>query len=191
MRIEAPIPIRYRALGICGLSCRLCPRYQSTAASRCEGCKTASRLGAACSIQTCALKKQRVEYCGACSQSESCRKWAEHREAGRRHDSFVSYLQLEENILQIQQMGLSKWNRLQLQKERLLKKLLEEYNEGRSGSYLCLAATLLPLDDLKTTMAEERRNRHAQSDTKTRSKAIHSILDRIAERRNTKLVLRK
>jgi hypothetical protein len=88
-------------------------------------------------------------------------------------------------------MGLARWNSLQLQKERLLRKLLEEYNEGRSRSFLCLAATLLDIDDLKTAMAEEKGNRSARSDIKTRSKAIHAILDRMAEKRNTILALRK
>ena len=143
MEFDSDMPIRYPTLGICGLSCRLCPRYQSTAASRCEGCKTTGRLGAACSIQTCALRRQKVEYCGYCRLSESCRKWADHRDAGRKHDSFVSYQKLEENISLIQQYGVAEWERVQRKKERLLEMLLSEYNEGRSKSYLCLAATLL------------------------------------------------
>ena len=191
MALDARISIRHPTLGICGLSCRLCPRFQSTAASRCGGCKTASRLGAACSIQTCALKKQNVEFCGDCSVSESCRKWADHREAGRKHDSFISYQKLEDNIALIKQHGVSVWEQLQRKKERLLRKLLAEYNEGRSGSYLCLAVTLLELGDLEAAMAEEKKSRPAQSDLKNRSKAIHTILDRLANKRHLVLALRK
>ncbi len=191
MALDAPIPIRYPTLGVCGLSCQLCPRYHSTAASRCEGCKTSSRLGAACSIQTCALKRQQVEYCGYCQLSISCRKWADHREAGRKRDSFVSYQKLEENISLIQEDGVAAWEQLELKKERLLRMFLGAYNEGRSGSYLCLAVTLLELEDLKAAMDEEKRNRPAQSDLKSRSRAIHKILDRMAEKRNVILSLRK
>lgn len=191
MRLEAQIPIRYPTLGICGLSCRLCPRYQSEAASRCGGCKTASRLGAACSIQTCALGRQKVEFCGDCRDSGSCRKWAAHREAGLEHDSFVSYGKLEENISIIQKHGAAEWERLQSRKELLLRTLLTEYNEGRSKSYFCLAATLLELRDLEAALEEEKRNRPVQSDLKSRSRAIHAILDRMAEKMNVALALRK
>ncbi|NJD54065.1 MAG: hypothetical protein FIB07_14500 [Candidatus Methanoperedens sp.] len=37
---------KYPEIGVCGLSCRLCPRYQSEGESRCFGCKTESRMGA-------------------------------------------------------------------------------------------------------------------------------------------------
>ena len=191
MAPNAPIQIRHPTLGVCGLSCLLCPRHQSAAASRCEGCKTPSRLGAACSMQTCALKKQKVEYCGYCCMSKSCPKWANHREAGRKHDSFVSYGKLEENIALIQQNGVSAWERLELKKERLLRMLLAEYDEGRSKNYLCLAVTLLRFEDLKAAMEEEKRNRPAQSDLKSRSIAIHAVLDRMAEKTKAILALRK
>jgi hypothetical protein len=191
MKIDPSMLIRYPTLGICGLSCRLCPRYQSEASSRCEGCKTESRLGAACSIQTCALKKQKVEYCGFCRLSNSCRKWADHCEAGLHLDSFVSYQKINENISLIQKHGLPEWDRLQREKERMLRKLIDEYDEGRSRSYLCLAVTLLDLKDLASASNEERKTRPAQSDLKSRSKEIHRILERIAEKRKIRLALRK
>jgi hypothetical protein len=36
--------VRHIEIGICGLSCRLCPRYHTDGVSRCGGCKSDSRL---------------------------------------------------------------------------------------------------------------------------------------------------
>ncbi len=191
MKVDALPTIHYPAMGVCGLSCRLCPRYQSTSASRCEGCKTASRLGAACSLQTCAFKKQKVEYCGQCSLSKSCRKWADHRKAGREHDSFISYQQLEGNISLIEEVGLAQWNRKQIRMEKLLKRLLAEYDDGRSRSFFCLSAALLEDRELKAALAQERRTRQAHSEPKARTQAMHATLDRVAAERSIILALRK
>jgi hypothetical protein len=40
--------ITYPEIGICGLSCGLCPSYHTDGISRCGGCKTESRMGAGC-----------------------------------------------------------------------------------------------------------------------------------------------
>jgi len=40
--------IKYPEIGICGLSCRLCPRYHTESKSRCGGCKSEFRMSAGC-----------------------------------------------------------------------------------------------------------------------------------------------
>ncbi|WP_241422576.1 hypothetical protein [Candidatus Contubernalis alkaliaceticus] len=54
--------IKYPAIGICGLSCRLCPRYNTEAKSRCLGCKSEDRMAVGCPFITCAVKKKGVEF---------------------------------------------------------------------------------------------------------------------------------
>ena len=36
--------IKYPEIGICGLSCRLCPRFHTETQSKCNGCKSESRM---------------------------------------------------------------------------------------------------------------------------------------------------
>ena len=191
MALIPSIPIRYPLLAVCGLSCRLCPRHHSEAASRCGGCKTESRLGAACPLQTCALKRHGVEYCGDCPDCESCSRWTAHREAGRRHDSFVSYRELENNIARIRGLGIPEWEKEESRKERLLHRLLEDCNEGRSCSFFCLAVTLLPPAEIEAAMEEEKSTRPAGSDIRMRSKAMRALLEQAAEKSGMELALRK
>jgi hypothetical protein len=49
--------VRWLEIGVCGLSCRLCPMYLSGGESRCDGWKSASRMIVGCSFITCAVKK--------------------------------------------------------------------------------------------------------------------------------------
>lgn len=85
MPLRASIDIRHPLPGLCGLSCRPCPRYQSRAPSRRRGCNTASRFGAACAMQTCAVKRHRIELCSYCTEAASCLKRQSHRRAGLAH----------------------------------------------------------------------------------------------------------
>lgn len=182
--------IEYPEIGICGLSCRLCPSYQSEAKSRCSGCKTGARMAVGCQFITCAVKKKGVEFCGDCEDNETCGKWKRHREAGKKTDSFKCYQTLEEDILCIQERGLAEFERLQKIREHLLKEMLEDFNEGRSKSYYCIAATVLDTDELKEALSTAKQ-RSAGLDLKGKSRVLHSLIDEIAVQRHYILKLRK
>ena len=49
--------------GVCGLSCRLCPRHHMEGESRCSGCKGEMRMAVGCPFITCALKRKGIEFC--------------------------------------------------------------------------------------------------------------------------------
>jgi len=55
--------IKFIEVGVCGLSCRLCPTYHSKAESKCAGCKSPDRMAVGCPFITCAVKKKGVEFC--------------------------------------------------------------------------------------------------------------------------------
>lgn len=114
--------IRFPEVGICGLSCRLCPSYQTAAASRCRGCKSQERMAVGCPFITCAVKKTGVEFCWDCLQNAFCQKWRDHREAGKAHDSFKSYQKLGDDINFIQAKGIKAFDEQQRNRETLLKK---------------------------------------------------------------------
>ncbi len=181
--------IKYPEIGICGLSCRLCPNYNTEAASRCRGCKSEGRIAVGCPFITCALKKG-VEFCWDCEENASCERWRKHREAGKKSDSFKCYQRLEDDISFVQKNGVEKFEKLQKNREGLLKEMLDGFNEGRSKSYYCIASTVLEIEELKEAL-NEAKQKSKGLDLKGRSKIMHSILDEIAVRKNYLLKLRK
>lgn len=182
--------IKYPEIGICGLSCRLCPHYQTEAASRCRGCKSTDRIAVGCPFITCALKKFDIEYCGDCAQNDSCDKWKKHREIGKKHDSFKSYQKLDDDINFIKIKGIEAYNEQQKIREAILIKLLNEFNEGRSKSYYCITATVMEIDELQRTLETAKIESKAQS-VKDKSLIMHFLLDTIALRKGYQLKLRK
>ena len=184
------VQIKYPEIGICGLSCRLCPRYHTESKSRCGGCKSEFRMSAGCPFITCAIKKKGIEFCWQCKENETCEKWRKHREFSKRVDSFICYQKLEDNIAFIQKKGVNEFEKVQKTRENLLKEMLQEFNKGRSKSYYCIAATVLEIEELEKALTEAKKD-SAGFEIKEKSKVLHSILDEIAERKNYYLKLRK
>jgi hypothetical protein len=184
------VEIEYPEIGICGLSCRLCPSYLTEGKSKCGGCKSEFRMGAGCPFITCALKRKGIEYCGLCSESNTCSRWQAHREFSLKHDTFVCYQALENNIAFIKQNDLELFEKTQRIRERLLDEILEGFNEGRSKRYYCIAATVLKIEELEAALIRARKD-SIGFDIKEKSRIMHSILDEIAERNQYFLSLRK
>jgi len=182
--------IKYAEIGICGLSCRLCPMYNTNAKSKCEGCKSENRIAVGCPFITCAIKNKGIEFCWDCEENETCEKWGKHREAGKKVDSFKCYQKLEDDIAFILKHGVSEFEKLQKAREQLLKEMLQDFNEGRSKSYYCIATTVLEIDELKKALTKVKEASKGL-EIKAKSKILHSILDEIAERKNYCLKLRK
>ncbi|UNC91253.1 DUF3795 domain-containing protein [Candidatus Contubernalis alkaliaceticus] len=182
--------IKYPEIGICGLSCRLCPRYNTEAKSRCLGCKSEDRMAAGCPFITCAVKKKGVEFCWDCTENNSCEKWRHHRDLGSKHDSFKCYQKLENNIAFIQKYGANEFMKLQIIREQLLKEMLQEYNEGRSKNYYCIAAEVMEIDELKESLDRAKKESEGLQ-MKEKSKLLHSILDKVAAEKKYLLKLRK
>ena len=182
--------IKYPEIGICGLSCRLCPRYNTQAESRCFGCKSKSRMAVGCPFITCAVKKKGIEFCWECIENKKCEKWKKHRDLGKKVDSFKCYQKLEEDILFIKKDGISEFEKIQSHREYLLKEMLKDFNEGRSKSYYCIAATVLEIEELKEAISQAKKESNCL-DVKDKSKVLHLILDSIARKKGYCLKLRK
>jgi len=182
--------IKYPNIGVCGLSCRLCPMYNTEAESKCLGCKSTTRMAVGCPFITCAIKKKGIEFCWDCEKNKTCEKWKKHREAGKKSDSFKCYQKLEEDIRFIQKNGIREFEKTQKNREHLLKVMLKDYNEGRSKSYYCIAATVLDIKELKETITIAKKRADGLG-IKEKSKVLHTILDDIAQTKNYCLKLRK
>ncbi|WP_455367625.1 DUF3795 domain-containing protein [[Eubacterium] cellulosolvens] len=180
----------WREIGICGLSCRLCPMYQSKSESRCNGCKSKSRIIVGCTFIRCAFKKKGLEFCWNCEESIACEKWKKHREASKHGDSFVCYQKLENNIRFIQEKGIEEFEKDQIIREKLLKEMLKEFNEGRSKTLYCIASTVLQIEELKEALSKSKKLSEGL-DIKEKAKILHQVLDNIADEKNYYLKLRK
>ena len=182
--------VEYPKIGICGLTCTLCPNYHTDAKSRCLGCKSEGRIAAGCPFITCAIKNKGVEFCWDCQEHLSCEKWRKHREIGKQRDTFKCYQTLDHDVELIQRIGVFEFAEVQKVREQLLKEILMDFNEGRSKSYYCIAATVLEVDELREALVNAR-NASQGLEIKEKSRVLHSILDEVAEKKNYTLKLRK
>ena len=182
--------IRYPEIGVCGLSCRLCPAYTAGATRWCDGCKREKRMKVGCPFLTCSLKRQGVEFCWDCKERTDCNRWRKLRANGKKSDSFKCYQSLERDIAFVQQHGVAEFEREQKNRERLLKEMLRDFNEGRSKSYYCIAATVFSPEELKGALAQAKKEARGL-DIKARSKVLHALLDARAAKNHYVLKLRK
>jgi len=177
-------------VGVCGLSCRLCPAYHRETKSRCLGCKSEFRMGAACAFLNCGFKKKGIEFCGFCQEKITCEKWRKQREMGKHFDSLLSYQALEDNISRIEKKGIIEFEKHQKIREEILATMLAEFNEGRSKSQFCIAATILEIKDLKTVLQGARKQTN-NLELKEKSQVLNKLLNDIASRKKLQLKLRK
>jgi hypothetical protein len=164
--------------------------YNTEAEIRCLGCKSPGRMAVGCPFITCAVKKKGIEFCWHCEESNTCEKWKKHREAGKSHDSFKCYQTLEKDISFINKNGIKEFEKIQKEREHLLKEMLKDFNEGRSKSYYCIAATVLEIEKLKEALTQAKKEADGM-DLKQKSKLLHSILDNLALKNKYYLKLRK
>jgi len=148
-------------------------------------------MAVGCPFITCAVKKKGIEFCWNCEESNNCEKWKKHIETGKKYDSFKCYQTLEEDISFINKNGINEFEKIQKQREHLLKEMLESFNEGRSKSYYCIAATVLELEELKEALTQSKKESDGIDDIKEKSKILHSILDKISLKKKYYLKLRK
>lgn len=109
---------------------------------------------------------------------------------GKQHDSFVCYQRLEDNINFIQKNGVEAFEMQQKIRADLLRAILKEFNEGRSKTFYCIAATILEIGELESVL-EKARAKSKELDIKAKSEVMHLLLNEIAENKNYFLKLRK
>jgi len=175
--------------GCCGIYCGLCPRYQSTAKSRCPGCKILS-LTISCKRYNCCVKAKGFVTCAECDDFP-CKNY----EGFFDWDSFVTHKVCRPNIRRIKKVGLRKWLQEQGQRRAILDNLLANYNEGRSRSFYCTAAALMSAGLIKEAVNKAKKlmanDKVTDSDIKTKAKILKSVIQNFASKDNIDLQLRK
>ncbi len=182
----------YATVGACGIDCGLCPRYHTKTGSRCPGCAPAGFLDAGgqwCKMTRCAVRDRGYETCGECPEFP-CYRY----EGWDQGDSFVSHLNSVANLYAIKEQGLARFVEQQRKRVSLLEAMIEEFDEGRSKSYCCVACALLPIDELHVGVERARREVEkrgiGEDDKKSRARILHGVLDSVAERLGVSLKLR-
>lgn len=158
--------------------------------SKCDGCKSVPRMWVGCTFIRCGIQRKNVEFCWQCEENSTCSKWANHREMGQHRNSFVCYQKLEDNIHFIQTKSVEDFEKEQLIREDLLKEMLQEFNEGRSKTRYCIAATVLEIDELKHAIGNAKQQSEGFG-IKKKVKILRQILDSIATKKKYCLRLRK
>lgn len=180
---------KFPTIGCCGIDCGLCPRFYTVGSSRCPGCGGPgfSSKHPSCGILTCCATKHQQETCGTCPEFP-CQR-LEHWDAA---DSFVTHLPSLSNLKILKNLGLAPFLDQQSIRMHTFKKLLDHFNDGRSKSFFCLAATLLPLPEIKQLNIEMNKILENAPNLlpKERALQINKYIKQIAQKHNIKLKLR-
>jgi hypothetical protein len=164
---------------LCGLNCALCPRYNTTGPSRCQGCgaKNFQEFHPTCAIMTCNNKKEKVAFCFECSYYPCDRYIREDKK-----DSFISYFNRKKDMI-LAQSNLDSYLTNLTEKRLILEYLLEHHNDGRSKNFYCLAVNLLEIEDLHDIKSE--------ISLPTETKEVKELILKVAQKRGISIALRK
>ena len=192
---EQPVK-NHPTIACCGLDCGLCPRYYTVGISKCPGCCGPDFFNKhpSCSYITCCVKKKGLEVCPECGEFP-CTKFRLLLRNEVEYDSFLTYKKVKSNLLFIQEHGLASYRRQQKNRIVLLEKMLEYFDDGRSKSFYCIAATLLPVEDLEASLEKAVQKMKAENpnvnDCKFKSKILKKYLIESATKNKIELRLRK
>lgn len=187
---------KYPTIGCCGLDCGLCPRYYTVGPSRCPGCCGPDFFNKhpSCSYITCCAKRKNLEVCAECEEFP-CQKFESWLVTGGEYDSFVTHRKAYPNMIFIRKHGVDKFAEEQRKRIRLLERMLGNFDDGRSKSFYCIAAALLPIEHLEKSLNETEQKIKADKitpeGTKTASRILRGFLNDFASREGIELKLRK
>jgi hypothetical protein len=185
----------HSTLGCCGLDCGLCPRYYTVGASRCPGCAGPDFFNKhpSCGTITCCVKKKGLEVCAQCDEFP-CSKFASWLDKLTIEDSFLTHQKMKSNLYFIREQRLDKFLKQQKKRIKLLERMLQDFDDGRSKSFYCIATTLLPLAELETLVDEAERKIKADKvkvdDIKTKAKILRELFNGFAAKGGVELKLR-
>jgi len=184
---------KYPIVGACGLNCGLCPRYYTEGTSRCPGCCGPDfwQKMPGCGFITCCVKQRNLETCAQCVDWAECEKVARLLNSAKHKDSFISYKPIAANFVFIQKNGIEEFARLEIEKQKLLRHLNDNYNEGRSKSFYCTSCQLIPLDKLKEALVDAETKITEDTSIKEKAKLVRAAISNIADSLQIDLKLRK
>jgi hypothetical protein len=173
-------------IGCGGIGCGLCPRFYTDGKSGCPGCggEDFEKKHPPCSFKTCCMKKHGLEACGFCADYP-CNKY-DNREKIEK-DSFVTHKHIFQNHETIKADGIDRFLSFQAERISILEAMLAGFDDGRSKSYFCLAAALLQIMQIRSSIDKAA----GEKDKKSKAKALKSLLQEHADSSGIRLSLDK
>jgi hypothetical protein len=178
---------KYPTIGVCGLDCGLCPRYYTSGPSRCPGCGGPNFLmkHPSCSFITCCVKKNNFEVCADCPIFP-CSKFKSEKDIQEFEgsSSYPPYKKIMLNLKFIKEYGIESFIDNQKKRIRLLEKLIQDFDDGRSRSFFCKATALLDINSLEDSLIKAIQKvksvKIRSTDIKTKAKILKDILNESA-----------
>jgi hypothetical protein len=188
---ERPVKV-YPTIGCCGIDCGLCPRYYTAGDSRCPGCAGSDfyEKHPTCGMITCCVKNKGLEVCGQCDEYPCARLkgWGDG-------DSFVTHQTAHSNSVFIKEHGLERFIEQQNRRIKLLETMIKQFDDGRSKSFYCLAASLLTIEDLEQAFEASKEKIKTDikdpDDIKAKADILKEFLRDCADRKGIALRLRR
>jgi hypothetical protein len=188
----------YPTIGCCGLDCGLCPRFYTVGHSRCPGCVGPNFFSKhpSCSFITCCVKKKNLEVCGQCPEFP-CSKFKsdEEYEQWEGSSSYPPPKKIPQNLNFIKKHGIEKFIKQQRRRIKLLETMIKNFDDGRSRSFFCRAATLLDLTSLTISLDKAtqkiKTDKIKQNDVKKKAQVLKEIINEIAFKEGVELVKKK
>ena len=123
-----------------------------------------------------------------------CSKFASWLDKCTMEDSFLTHQKIKSNLYFIKQQGLKRFLEQQRKRIKLLERMLNDFDDGRSKSFYCIATTLLPVTELKALLGEAERKIKVEKvkadDTKPKAKILRESLSSFAAKGGVELKLR-
>lgn len=181
---------KYPIVGACGLDCGLCPRYYTEGTSRCNGCGSPTSYPS-CSIFRCCVRTNGFETCAECMDFPCSR----FKDAWEEYDSFLTHKRMRPNLNYIQENDVENHVHKLEKRMELFEEMLRGFNEGRSKSFYCVAATLLPVESLTGSIDSAKKKVGilgiGEEDIKSKARILKESIHNVAAKEGIDLRLRK
>jgi len=112
-------------------------------------------------------------------------------DSAKYRDSFISYRPVAVNFAFIQKNGIEEFVRLEMEKQKFLRYLIDNYNEGRSKSFYCTSCQLVPLDKLREALIDAKTKMTEDTGIKEKAKLVRAAINNLADALQIDLKLRK
>ena len=92
----------------------------------------------------------------------------------------MEWIPAADNLRQIKEAGLETWLKEQIERQKLLEVLLNNYNEGRSMNLYCKVCSRMPIDSIhkaiKQTKEKLTDEKIEKNDMKSKAKIFKSVI---------------
>lgn len=151
----------------------------------CPGC--GGGVHHSCAIAKCSIKHDGIEYCYECDEFP-CVKY----KGADEYDSFITHRNQLKDIQKAITIGIKAYTQEQIEKEKILICLLENYNAGRHKTFFCIAVNLLDIQDIRKIMSQLTSNLETEN-MSLKDKASYAVaqFQSIADEQGIVLKLKK